>query len=150
MSGTEDDREPQDPPPWQTTPREPAHGPPAQGWAPPQGAPAPPSPEGQAPSGATPPDWYLNQPWVAGWQPKPPMPDAAVASLVFGISSLVLCPLAFPAAICLGRRAIKRIDASEGRMGGRTQAKWGVILGWAGFVLTLAMAVLIAVYYATE
>jgi hypothetical protein len=114
MSGAEEEREPQDPPAWQTAPQ-------AQPWGLP----------------------------MAGWQPVPPTPGTATASLVFGLSSVVICPLVGPAAIVLGRRALRRIDGSEGALAGRGQAKWGVITGWAGVVLTLVMAVLVAIYAAT-
>jgi hypothetical protein len=92
------------------------------------------------------------QPWglpMAGWQPVPPTPGAATASLVLGLCSVVLCPLLGPVAIVLGRRALRHIDGSETPLSGRGQAKWGVVSGWVGVAMTLAMAVMVAVYYAT-
>lgn len=133
MSGTDDDAEPQDPPAWQTTPP-----PPAAGWAPPQGPPAPSLQAAPA------------QPMVGGWQPAAPTPGSATAALIFGISSVVICPLVCLPAILLGRRALRRIDGADGTLGGRGQAKWGVVMGWIGVALTLVMAALVAIYFATE
>lgn len=116
MSGTDDEREPQDPPPWQTAPP-----PPVQPWGQP----------------------------MAGWTPVAPTPGSATAALILGISSVIICPLVCPAAILLGRRAVRQIDGADGKLGGRGQAKWGLIMGWVGVALTLVMATLVAVYFAT-
>ncbi len=63
------------------------------------------------------------------WQPAPPTPGAATASLLVGITAVVLLPLVGPVAVWLGSRAKRRIDASEGALGGRAVANWGV---WHG------------------
>src|SRR5690349_21926899 len=119
MSGSEGDREPQDPPPWQTAS-------PAADWAPPVARP------------------------MVGWTPAAPTPGSATAALIFGISSVVVCPLVCLPAILLGRRAMRQIDVADGRLGGRGQAKWGLVMGWVGVALTLVMAALVAIYFATE
>ncbi len=62
----------------------------------------------------------------------------AVASLVCGVASVVLC-LCFTGipAIILGQIAKRKIAESEGQFGGRALARWGVILGWISIPLTL-------------
>jgi len=75
-----------------------------------------------------------------------PNADSAVTSLVLGILSLVLCGLftGIPAMI-LGRRAIKQIDSSGGRVKGRGLATAGFVTGLAGTVLyLLTLALLMA------
>jgi hypothetical protein len=47
----------------------------------------------------------------------------------------VCCGLASPFAIWLGRKSMREIDASGGRMGGRGQAQAGFIMGIIGTAL---------------
>jgi hypothetical protein len=74
----------------------------------------------------------------------------AVASMVIGIVSLVLmCGygiglLGSPAALIMGRISMKRIDRSEGRLGGRGFAQAGFILGIIGTIL-LVLAIIAVV-----
>jgi hypothetical protein len=82
------------------------------------------------------------------WQPAPPTPGVATASLLVGITAVILLPLVGPVAVWLGSRAKRRIDASEGALGGRAVATWGVAMGWIGVLLTLAMAALVVIYFA--
>ena len=82
------------------------------------------------------------------WQPAPPTPGVATASLLVGITAVILLPLVGPVAVWLGSRAKRRIDASEGALGGRAVATWGVAMGWIGVLLTLVMAALVAIYFA--
>lgn len=84
------------------------------------------------------------------WQPAPPTPGAATASLLVGITAVILLPLLGPVAVWLGSRAKRRIDASQGAFGGRAVASWGVWLGWIGVLLTLVMAALVAIYFAGD
>src|SRR6478735_452676 len=84
------------------------------------------------------------------WQPAPPTPGVATASLLVGITAVILLPLVGPVAVWLGSRAKRRIDASQGALGGRAVASWGVWLGWIGVLLTLVMAALVAIYFAGD
>lgn len=85
----------------------------------------------------------------------PPATSKATTAMVLGITGLVVCPgvLSIPAWV-LGRQAVREIDASQGQLGGRSQAQAGFILGIIGtiygslmilavigfFVLTIVLA----------
>ena len=87
---------------------------------------------GEAPSGhwQPPPGWQPGgQPQYGHrmtWQPAPPTPGAATASLLVGITAVILLPLVGPVAVWLGSRAKRRIDASQGALGGRAVASGAV------------------------
>ena len=66
---------------------------------------------------------------------QPPDHPQAVTAMVLGILGLVCCGLASPFAIWLGRKSMREIDASGGRVGGRGQAQAGFILGIIGTAL---------------
>jgi hypothetical protein len=107
-------------------------------------------PYGQ-PYGQQPP---YGQPGYPAWgAPQAPQDGGAQAALIVGIVSLGLgvlaCGLGFlgsPVAWVLGHRAKKRIDASNGALGGRGNAQAGFVLGIVGTVL-LALAVLALVVF---
>ncbi len=102
------------------------------------------------------------------WQPPPPPPPAygqqppgypmpvappasgkSVTALVLGICGLVICPLILSVpAIIVGQSAKKEIDASQGRLGGRSQAQAGFILGIIGTILAFVLALFVAVVFA--
>jgi hypothetical protein len=66
---------------------------------------------------------------------------------VLGILGLVCCGVASPFAIWLGRKSMREIDASGGRVGGRGQAPAGFIMGIIGTALwVLALLFYIAVF----
>lgn len=67
---------------------------------------------------------------------EPPATSKATTALVLGITGLVVCPgvLSVPAWI-IGQQAVKEIDASQGQLGGRSQAQAGYILGIIGTAL---------------
>ena len=82
----------------------------------------------------------------------PPNEGLAVGSLVVGIASLVLACgygiglVGSPVALVLGRVSMKRIDQSQGQLGGRGLAQAGFILGIIGTVLlVLAIAVVVVI-----
>lgn len=84
-----------------------------------------------------------------GWAPPPPTPGNAVAALVLGLVGLLVCPLVpSVAAIIVGRQATREIDRSQGKLGGRSTAQAGFILGVVGTILWALIAVLIAVIVA--
>lgn len=84
------------------------------------------------------------------YPPQPSMDGGAVAALVLGIVSFVMCGIftAVPA-IIVGRAAVRRIDASGGALEGRGLATAGLVMGWIGTALTvlglIALVVIILV-----
>lgn len=118
---------------------QPAYGQPAYG-QPAYGQPA----YGQAPYGS---------PYGAGlYTPAPPNESLSVASMVVGIVSFVLACgygiglLGSPVALVLGRISMKRIDRSQGTLGGRGFALTGFILGIIGTILlVLAIAAVVVI-----
>ncbi len=64
--------------------------------------------------------------------------------LILGILGLVLCQLISPFAWVMGNRVVAEIDASNGQLGGRSQANAGRICGIVGTFL-LGAALLISV-----
>jgi hypothetical protein len=93
--------------------------------------------------------------WTAHTQPggvgvAAPNAEGAVASLVLGIASIAVgCAFVtgIPAMV-LGRRAIKQVDASGGRLGGRGMAQAGFWTGLAGTVIGLLTLVFVVVVFA--
>jgi hypothetical protein len=59
--------------------------------------------------------------------------------------ALVCCQVAGPFAWAIGGKAVKEIDASGGRLGGRGQAMAGKVLGIIGTVLMILAVVYFAV-----
>lgn len=89
------------------------------------GVPYPPEYPGYPPAGYPP----------MGYPMSAPEHPQAVTAMVLGILGLVCCGLASPFAIWTGRKAMKEIDVSGGRLGGRGQAQAGFIMGIIGTVL---------------
>ena len=77
----------------------------------------------------------------------PAQVPGAVAALVLGILSIVLCPLCGPFAWSLGRKGELAADASGGALGGRGLATAGKILGMIGtfFLLLLIVFLVVAI-----
>ncbi len=61
----------------------------------------------------------------------PDHPRSTLA-LILGILGIVACSIVAPFALVIGRGAVKEIDASGGRLGGRSMAQAGFILGVIG------------------
>lgn len=81
------------------------------------------------------------------WGPPPDHPQATT-SLVLGILGLVLCQVLSPFAWVTGGRTVREIDASGGRLGGRSNANAGRICGIVGTVILgcyLAVLVLVVI-----
>lgn len=69
----------------------------------------------------------------------------ATASLVLGIVGLILCPfICSVLALVFGYQARREIDASGGAIGGRGNAKAGIILGWVGIAFAILGMILVA------
>jgi uncharacterized membrane protein YjgN (DUF898 family) len=92
--------------------------------------PPPGQPPGQPPYGSYPPNPY-------GGVPFPLAPDHPQATLVLvlGIVGIVVCGVVAPFAWVMGSRVVKEIDASNGQLGGRSQAQAGRICGIIGTCL---------------
>jgi uncharacterized membrane protein YjgN (DUF898 family) len=73
----------------------------------------------------------------------PPEHREATTVLILGILGLVLCQVISPFAWVMGNRVIAEIDASNGQVGGRSQANAGRICGIVGTVL-IGLGLLIA------
>jgi hypothetical protein len=59
----------------------------------------------------------------------------AILSLILGIVGILCVPITAPFAWVIGKRAVREIDASNGRLGARGMAQAGYILGIVGTVL---------------
>ena len=99
-----------------------------------------PPPPSQPPYGSYPPNQYGPPPYGFG---APEHPQATTV-LILGILGLVLCQLISPFAWIMGNRVVAEIDASNGQVGGRSQANAGRICGIVGTFL-LGAALLISV-----
>ena len=89
--------------------------------------PGPQQPGQQQPGPQNPP--WPQQPWPAGLRPPPPIHPQATTVLVLGIVAVVVCQVVGPFAWTMGNRVVAEIDAAGGRVGGRTEATVGRILG---------------------
>ena len=83
-----------------------------------------------------------------GYQQAPQTHGKATASLVCGILAFALCGIftGIPALI-LGSQAVREIDSSGGRLGGRGLATAGRILGIISIVLTILAAIAVALIF---
>jgi hypothetical protein len=102
-------------------------------------------PYGQHPPGwgsAQPPPFY-GYPPVPGYLYAPPKHPSAMTAMVLGIVGVaggLMCFLPLfvaPFAWFYGHRVITEVDASNGTLGGRSEAKAGLILGIVGTVLLI-------------
>jgi hypothetical protein len=94
---------------------------------------------------------YGQPPYQQPYQVTPPNEGLGLAAMIIGIISLVgscaygLGLLGSPAALIMGRIAMKRIDRSEGRLGGRGMALAGFILGIVGTVLLVLSIIAVVI-----
>ena len=91
--------------------------------------------------------WQQQQtPQWGGYQPSPPTPGNAIASLILGIIGIVLCPIVTSVVgLILGYSAKKEIDNSGGRLGGRGVAMGGIITSWIGLAIYIPIIALIVI-----
>jgi hypothetical protein len=128
--------------------------PPAPSWGQQPGSEQPPV-YGQQPAYGQPPYGAPQYPVHPAYLAAPQSDGLAVGAMVTGIASMVLaCAygvglLGSPVALVLGRVSLKRIDASQGQLGGRSMAMAGFVLGIIGTVLLLlAIAFVVVVVVA--
>jgi hypothetical protein len=130
------------------TPTPPVAEPPAAGWP----SPAPPAPPGYgppppgAPSGGQPgygPPGYGTQPGYGyGYPAGPPTDGSATAALVIAIVGFFTCPpVGAVVALIMANSAEKRIEASEGRLGGLELARAARIIAIVELVLTAILII---------
>ena len=138
---------------------------PAPGYA--QGSQGGPSPYGQGSYGQapypqpTPPSYggqpvpYAPVPAYGGFVARPPDHPQAMLALILGLVGLVgaflFCGfplLVSPFAWGIGHSALKGIRASQGRLGGESQARTGMILGIVGTVLAILLVLFLVVVFA--
>jgi ribosomal protein L37AE/L43A len=79
---------------------------------------------------------------------KPKTSALATWSAVLGWTALIPCPglIAAIPAIVLGHKAIKRIRASEGQLGGQRRARFGMIMGYLLCILTILYMGYVAIF----
>ncbi|HYG92940.1 MAG TPA: DUF4190 domain-containing protein [Nocardioides sp.] len=109
--------------------------PPPYGQQPP-GQPNPYQPQGYSPYGGAP----GQPPFIA-----PDHPQASTV-LILGILGLAVCQVLGPFAWVMGNRTVREIDASGGRMGGRSQANIGRVLGIVASALLILSVLALVVY----
>jgi prepilin-type processing-associated H-X9-DG protein len=83
----------------------------------------------------TPPGEELFDFWDSG---RPRTSGKSIASLILGMLFFLTCLTGLPA-ILFGRRALRDIDLSKGRLRGRWMAITGIVLGVIGCLLTIAL-----------
>jgi len=114
----------------------------AQHWSPtptPTHDPTPAAP----PTAAPPPQALSGNVARSGMAPAAPTPSRATWSMIIGIISLFMFWFTSPVAWWMGNQAIAEIDASHGRLGGRSVARWGRGLGIAGTLLLVVIGGLV-------
>jgi hypothetical protein len=108
-----------------------------------------PQPDQQPPAG---PSGWQQTPdggWVQTGAPQ--SSGKSTAALVLGILGLVFCPLICSVlALVFGYQSRREIDASGGRLGGRSNATAGIVLGWIGVAICAAFIALVIIGMATS
>lgn len=109
---------------------------------PPSAPPPPPPPEYGGYGGQDP----YGQPYRPGGQTS----GKAIAALVLGLISIVACGIftGIPAFI-VGRSAVREIDASGGRLGGRGMATAGWVIGLIEIVLGIIGIIVVIIVFAS-
>lgn len=159
-TGNPEPTEPTQPLPGAQPPAQPGYGQPAYGQPYPPQYGQPQQAQGQY---GEPPYWqppygqlpYGQLPYAYPYLPQQ-QDGRATTAMVLGIVGLVLACgygiglLLSPIAMFLGRSSIKRIDASQGQLGGRGQAQAGFVMGLIGtvfLVLLIALVVVVIVWF---
>jgi len=94
--------------------------------------------------GAPTPPQQPGQPPYSAYAPPPPQHRSAVTALVLGILSIVLCGFftGIPAMV-MGRRVVREVRESGGRVGGEGLGQAGFWTGLIGTFLSCASALLV-------
>ena len=88
-------------------------------------------------------------PAQGGYGAVPQNHPKAQTAMILGIVGLVCCGPVGIAAFIMGNNAVKEIDASGGRLGGRGMAQAGKIMGIIAIVLMVLGIILYAILFAT-
>jgi Domain of unknown function (DUF4190) len=124
------------------------------GSAPPKWTPTPTpthDPTPAAPPTAAPPPAALSGNVArSGMATVAPTPARATWALIIGVISLFSFWFTSPVAWSMGKRAVAEIDASNGRLGGRSIANAGRILGIVGTLLLVVIGGLAALGFILE
>ena len=97
----------------------------------------------QTPPPGQPPYGPPNQYGAPSYGFAPPDHPQAVTVLILGIVSVAVCGFVAPFAWVMGNRVVQEIDASNGQLGGRSQAQVGRIIGMV-YTLVMGAALVIA------
>ncbi|MCC6156645.1 MAG: DUF4190 domain-containing protein [Deltaproteobacteria bacterium] len=86
--------------------------------------------------------------------PRPPMPakpappGAAIASLVLGVASFLLCGIFFSIpGVILGYQARKQIEANPDGVGGADMVKAAIIVNWINIALSIVAIIFMVVMF---
>jgi len=102
------------------------------------------------PTAAPPPPALSGQVARSGMATVAPTPPKATWSLIIGVISLFAFWFTSPVAWWMGKSALAEIDASGGRLGGRSVAQIGRVFGIIGTVLLVVIGGLAALGFILE
>lgn len=79
---------------------------------------------------------------------KPAPPGAAIASLVLGVASFLMCGIFFSIpGVILGYQARKRIEANPDGLGGADMVKAAIIVNWINIALSIVVVIFMIVMF---
>ncbi len=79
---------------------------------------------------------------------KPAPPGAAIASLVLGVASFLLCGIFFSIpGVILGYQARKQIEANPDGLGGADMVKAAIIVNWINIALSIVVVIFMIVMF---
>ncbi len=80
---------------------------------------------------------------------KPAPPGAAIASLVLGVASFLMCGIFFSVpGVILGYQARKQIAANPEELGGADMVKAAIIVNWINIALSIVAIIFMVVMFA--
>jgi hypothetical protein len=80
---------------------------------------------------------------MASYSAPPVQHPQATLALILGILGLAVCPFVGIAALVIGNKARKQIDAAPGQFAGRGMATAGFVMGIASVAITVLMVLLV-------
>lgn len=95
----------------------------------------------------TPPSSYVAPRPISAAKPAPP--GSAIASLVLGVASFLLCGIFFSIpGVILGYQARKQIAANPDGVGGADMVKAAIIVNWINIAISIVAIVFMIVMFA--